>query len=105
MSGEKDKLKTLKDLSSVSVHHTDYTKQKVFGIDGDNDLIFDKPPERRTENLNFVSHELLKQEGKKWIKHLRMYDLRYAHTYDEACAKIQWITHFFNITEEELITL
>ena len=66
----KKELKTLKELSSVSVNHTNHTKQKVVGLDDNENLIFDNPPERSTENLNFVSHELLREEAKKWIAKL-----------------------------------
>lgn len=54
----------------MSVNHTNHTKQKVVGIDDNEDLIFDKPPGRRTENLNFVSHARLKEEAEKWIAKL-----------------------------------
>ena len=119
----KRKLKTLKDLSSVSVNHTNHTKQKVVGIDGDNDLIFDKPPERRTENLNFVSHELLHEEAGKWIAKLTKehhelndgYETTLERNWEanrgcsisddgcicDICHTLRFITMFFNLEKEE----
>ena len=111
MSEEKDKLKTLKDLSSVHVNHINHTKQKVVGIDDNEDLIFDKPPERSTENLNFVSHERLQEEAKKWIAKIKVKINEKEGTFDDfgdvgmgyaeaGEAIIGFINHFFNLKEE-----
>ena len=109
----KEELKTLKNLSSVSVNHINHTKQKVVGIDNDGDLVFDKPPEKRTENLNFVSHELLREEAEKWIAQIETkikekegqfddfgIDLGMAYT-ETGEAIIGFIKHFFNLEEEK----
>ena len=120
----KKELKTLKDLSSVSVNHTNHTKQKVVGIDDDGDLIFNAPPERSTENLNFVSHELLREEAEKWIEkltkeHHELHD-GYETTLErdfkneyagcsiiddgcicDICHTLRFITMFFNLKKEE----
>lgn len=113
MSEEKEKLKTLKDLSSVQVNHIDHTKRKVVGIDDNEDLIFDKPPERGTENLNFVSHEDLKEEAKKWIVKIEAkikekegqfddFGIDLGMEYAEAGeAIIGFIKHFFNLEAEK----
>ena len=107
-----EKLKTLKDLSSVSVNHVNHTKQKVVGIDDDNDLLFDNPPERRTENLDFVSYELLREEAKNWISQIEAKIQEKAGQFDDfgidlgmeyaekGEAIIGFIKHFFNLEEE-----
>lgn len=113
------KIKTLKDLSSVSVNHTNHTKQKAVGLDNNDNLIFDKSPERRTEHLNFVSHELLREEAEKAIvkltqEHHELHD-GYETTLERywevnrgcsisddgsicgICHTLRWIVHFFDL--------
>jgi len=117
-----EKLKTLKDLSSVSINHIDHTKRKVIGIDDSENLIFDTQPERRTEKLKFVSHELLKEEAKKWIdvlteEHHQLndgYETTLERNFDsnrgcsvsddgsicDICHTLRWIKMFFGLELE-----
>ena len=83
------KLKTLKDLTWIN--------SCEFEMDEEDKMM---------ENGMIWSHDL-KQEAIKWIKHYIKTNgiikkLAFDNSKDEIESKIEWIKHFFNITEEDL---
>ena len=56
------------------------------------------------KSIKVINKEELKQEAIKWIKLCEKEKERAFNSTDENCiiAQINWIKHFFNITEEDL---